>query len=168
MWQGNNDVLPIRMTTVSMWLEVDRSRYSRAEQRAPASPPRVIVTQTPQRSMFRDAAAVAGGVTVGTTMGHLAGEAISSLFGGGRRREEVVRELPQNYQLGSEPSGPCAYEITQFLQCAANRENLQECEAFNDALRECKRRNSEYLHVLVMKDLILFCGLSLPGLGSRL
>lgn len=64
------------------------------------------------------------------------------MFGGGRRREEVINSLPQNYQLGSEPSGPCAYEIAQFLQCAASRENLQECEAFNEALRECKRRNS--------------------------
>ncbi|VVC87723.1 unnamed protein product [Leptidea sinapis] len=72
--------------------------------------------------------------------GHLAGEAITSLFGG-HRREEVQRSLPQNYQMGTEPSGPCAFEIAQFLQCAANRENLQECEAFNEALRDCKTRN---------------------------
>lgn len=61
----------------------------------------------------------------------------------GRRREEVVHSLPQNYQLGTEPTGPCAYEISQFLQCASSRDDLQECEAFNEALRECKRRNSE-------------------------
>lgn len=61
----------------------------------------------------------------------------------GHRREEVVHALPHDYQLGTEPSGPCAYEIAQFLQCAGNRENLQECEAFNEALRECKRRNRE-------------------------
>ncbi|XP_047503900.1 coiled-coil-helix-coiled-coil-helix domain-containing protein 10, mitochondrial-like isoform X1 [Pieris napi] len=117
-----------------------RSRYSRADQHAPARTPPVIVTPMPRRSIFRDAAAVAGGVTVGTTMGHLAGEAISSLFTG-RHREEVMHSLPQNYQIGTEPSGPCAYEIAQFLQCAANRDNLQECEAFNEALRDCKRRN---------------------------
>ncbi|XP_028171133.1 coiled-coil-helix-coiled-coil-helix domain-containing protein 10, mitochondrial-like [Ostrinia nubilalis] len=117
-----------------------RSRYSPSERHAPASPPPIVVTPMPRRSVFRDAAAVAGGVTVGTTMGHLAGEAISSMFSG-RRREEVVHSLPQNYQLGSEPTGPCAYEIAQFLQCASSRDNLQECEAFNEALRECKRRN---------------------------
>ncbi|XP_038209905.1 coiled-coil-helix-coiled-coil-helix domain-containing protein 10, mitochondrial-like [Zerene cesonia] len=117
-----------------------RSRYSRAEQHAPTRPPTVVVTPMPRRSVFRDAAAVAGGVTVGTTMGHLAGEAITSLFTG-RRREEVMHALPRNYELGTEPSGPCAYEIAQFLQCAAHRENLQECEAFNEALLECKRRN---------------------------
>ncbi|XP_045772786.1 coiled-coil-helix-coiled-coil-helix domain-containing protein 10, mitochondrial-like [Maniola jurtina] len=118
---------------------LSRSRYSRADQHAPAHPPHIIVTPMPRRSMFRDAAAVAGGVTVGTTMGHLAGEAIASMFTG-RRREEVMHSLPQNYQLGTEPSGPCAYEIAQFLQCATNHENLQECEAFSEALKECKRR----------------------------
>ncbi|XP_061383800.1 coiled-coil-helix-coiled-coil-helix domain-containing protein 10, mitochondrial isoform X2 [Danaus plexippus] len=117
-----------------------RSRYSRADAHAPARPPTIVVTPMPRRSMFRDAAAVAGGVTVGTTMGHLAGEAISSLFTG-RRREEVVQSLPQNYQMGTEPSGPCAYEIAQFLNCATNRENIEECQAFNEALRECKKRN---------------------------
>ncbi|XP_039753113.1 coiled-coil-helix-coiled-coil-helix domain-containing protein 10, mitochondrial-like [Pararge aegeria] len=119
---------------------LSRSRYSRADQHAPAHPPTIVVTPMPRRSVFRDAAAVAGGVTVGTTMGHLAGEAVSSMFTG-RRREEVQRSLPENYELGTEPSGPCAYEIAQFLQCATNHESLQECEAFNEALRACKRRN---------------------------
>ncbi|XP_052741456.1 coiled-coil-helix-coiled-coil-helix domain-containing protein 10, mitochondrial-like [Bicyclus anynana] len=117
-----------------------RSRYSRADQHAPAHPPQIVVTPMPRPSMFRDAASIAGGVTLGTTMGHLAGEAISSVFTG-RRREQVVHSLPQDYRLGQEPNGPCAFEISQFLQCATNHENLQECEAFNEALRECKRRN---------------------------
>ncbi|CAG9786725.1 unnamed protein product [Diatraea saccharalis] len=78
----------------------------------------------------------------------------------GRRREEVQQVLPQNYQLGQEPSGPCAYEIAQFLQCAANRENLQECDGFNEALRDCKRRNS--------KDLPFVIGYSLVDETERL
>ncbi|CAD0201351.1 unnamed protein product [Chrysodeixis includens] len=119
-------------------------RSSRAYQHAPARPPPPIVTQPPRRSMFRDAAAVAGGVTVGTTMGHLAGEAITGLFrggGGGGYREDVSQALPQGYDYGNEPSGPCAFEISQFLQCAANHQDLQECQEFNAALKECKRRN---------------------------
>ncbi|XP_026734549.1 coiled-coil-helix-coiled-coil-helix domain-containing protein 2-like isoform X1 [Trichoplusia ni] len=117
-----------------------RGRSTRSYQHAPARSPPPIVTQPQRRSMFRDAAAVAGGVTVGTTVGHLAGEAISGLFGGGRR-EDVARSLPQDYDYGHEPSGPCAFEISQFLQCAASHQDLQECQEFNDALRECKRRN---------------------------
>ncbi|KOB73968.1 Coiled-coil-helix-coiled-coil-helix domain-containing protein 2, mitochondrial-like protein [Operophtera brumata] len=121
-------------------LSGSRSRYSRSDQRAPAHPPPMVVTPMPRRSIFRDAAAVAGGVAVGSTVGHLAGEAISGLFGG-RHNREVQESLPQNYQMGTEPSGPCAYEIAQFLQCASSRDSLQECEAFNEALRECKKRN---------------------------
>nr|CAB3508635.1 unnamed protein product [Spodoptera littoralis] len=115
------------------------TRYSRGSQHAPAHPPPPVFTpMPPQRSMFRDAASIAGGVTVGTTMGHLAGEAITSLFSG-RRREEVVHALPRDYQLGSEPSGPCAYEISQFLHCATNNEDITQCQAYNEALKQCKQ-----------------------------
>ncbi|XP_047991758.1 coiled-coil-helix-coiled-coil-helix domain-containing protein 10, mitochondrial-like isoform X2 [Leguminivora glycinivorella] len=94
----------------------------------------------PQRSVFRDAAAVAGGVTVGTTMGHLAGEAISGLFGG-RRRQEVAEALPRDYSMNQAPSGPCAYEIATFLNCAADHQDLGECAAFHEALKQCKKRH---------------------------
>lgn len=43
------------------------SRYNQDNAHAPARSQRIVVTQ-PRRSVFRDAAAVAGGVTVGTTM----------------------------------------------------------------------------------------------------
>ncbi|XP_063363963.1 coiled-coil-helix-coiled-coil-helix domain-containing protein 10, mitochondrial-like [Cydia amplana] len=115
-----------------------RTPYSRAERQAPSRPPPIVVQ--PQRSVFRDAAAVAGGVTVGTTMGHIAGEAISSLFTG-RRRQEVVEVLPRNYSMDQPPSGPCAYEIATFLNCAADHQDLTECAAFNEALKQCKKRH---------------------------
>lgn len=70
----------------------------------------------------------------------MAGEAITSLFGGGRRHQ-VEQVLPPNYNYEQEPSGPCAYEISQFLSCATNKPNMEECEAFKQALLECKRRN---------------------------
>ncbi|XP_068633240.1 coiled-coil-helix-coiled-coil-helix domain-containing protein 10, mitochondrial-like [Battus philenor] len=116
-------------------------RNSRTQQHAPAHPPAIIITPAPKRrSLFGEAASIAGGVTVGTAMGHVAGEAITSLFSG-PRRQEVVSALPHDYQPGTESTGPCAYEISQFLQCAATREDLQECAGFNEALRECKKRN---------------------------
>ncbi|CAB3221951.1 unnamed protein product [Arctia plantaginis] len=100
----------------------------------------MATTPSHGRSMFKDAAAVAGGVAVGSTVGHMAGSAISGLFGG-HHRHEVEQALPQNYNYNQEPSGPCAYEISQFLACATNHENLEECTEFNEALKECKRRN---------------------------
>ncbi|XP_073955821.1 uncharacterized protein [Choristoneura fumiferana] len=117
-----------------------RSRYSTGERRAPAHPPPIIVQPMPRSSVFKDAAAVAGGVTVGTTMGHLAGEALASLFGG-RRRREVEEALPRDYRLEQPPSGPCAYEIASFLQCATAHDSLTECAAFSEALKNCKKRN---------------------------
>lgn len=73
----------------------------------------------------------------------MAGSAISGLFGG-HHRQEVEQALPKNYNYSQEPSGPCAYEISQFLACATNHETLEECTEFNEALKECKRRNRKY------------------------
>ncbi|XP_026327747.1 coiled-coil-helix-coiled-coil-helix domain-containing protein 10, mitochondrial-like isoform X1 [Hyposmocoma kahamanoa] len=120
-----------------------RGGYNRNMARSPAHTPTMIVTPMPRRSIFRDAAAVAGGVTVGTTMGNIASNAISRLFGGnGQRYErEVYTAMPRDYQVGAPPSGPCAYEIAQFLHCATTHNELEDCRAFNEALKECKWRN---------------------------
>ncbi|XP_037971280.1 coiled-coil-helix-coiled-coil-helix domain-containing protein 10, mitochondrial-like isoform X2 [Plutella xylostella] len=118
----------------------NRSGRRRDYQHAPAQQPVVVLRPAPRRSMFRDAAAIAGGVTVGTAVGHVAGEAITGMFSG-RKKEQVEESLPRGYQLGAEPSGPCAFEISQFLQCASQTENLDGCAYYNDALKECKKRN---------------------------
>ncbi|XP_026327748.1 coiled-coil-helix-coiled-coil-helix domain-containing protein 10, mitochondrial-like isoform X2 [Hyposmocoma kahamanoa] len=75
--------------------------------------------------------------------GNIASNAISRLFGGnGQRYErEVYTAMPRDYQVGAPPSGPCAYEIAQFLHCATTHNELEDCRAFNEALKECKWRN---------------------------
>ncbi|KAG7308659.1 hypothetical protein JYU34_005881 [Plutella xylostella] len=118
----------------------NRSGSGNKPARRPPPPPPPVVAAPPQRSMFRDAAAVAGGVAVGSAVGHVAGEAITGMFSG-RKKEQVEESLPRGYQLGAEPSGPCAFEISQFLQCASQTENLDGCAYYNDALKECKKRN---------------------------
>lgn len=40
-----------------------------------------------------------------------------------------------------EPTGACAWEIKQFLQCAQNQSDLTLCDGFNEALRQCKASN---------------------------
>jgi hypothetical protein len=42
-----------------------------------------------------------------------------------------------------EPTGPCAWEIKQFLQCAQGQSDLTLCEGFNEALRQCKQAHSK-------------------------
>lgn len=41
----------------------------------------------------------------------------------------------------TEQSGPCAWEIKQFLSCAQNQSDLTLCEGFNEAIRQCKSQH---------------------------
>jgi len=45
---------------------------------------------------------------------------------------------PQQQQGPSEPTGPCSWEIKQFLQCSQQQHDLTLCEGFNEALRQCR------------------------------
>lgn len=98
-------------------------------------------------------AATAGGVAVGSAVGHVAGHAMTGMFsgGGGNQSQQPVdvqqqqQQQPNYYgnqqQHPNEPTGPCAWEIKQFIQCAQNQSDLTLCEGFNEALRQCKMSN---------------------------
>ena len=100
-------------------------------------------------------AATAGGVAVGSAVGHVAGHAMTGMFsgGGGNQPQQPVdvqqqqqqQQQPNYYgnqqQQPNEPTGPCAWEIKQFIQCAQNQSDLTLCEGFNEALRQCKMSN---------------------------
>ncbi|NEU33390.1 coiled-coil-helix-coiled-coil-helix domain-containing protein [bacterium LRH843] len=93
-------------------------------------------------------AATAGGVAVGSAVGHTVGHALTGMFSGGGSSEAAAPQAaapqgaaPQPYggaQGPQEPTGACAWEIKQFLQCAQNQGDLSLCEGFNEALRQCK------------------------------
>lgn len=78
----------------------------------------------------------------------MAGSALTGMFSGGGKSE--VAEAPQaappagqtyNQLQGQQPSGPCAWEIKQFIECAQQQHDLTLCEGFNEALRQCKINN---------------------------
>lgn len=99
-------------------------------------------------SLMGQMAATAGGVAVGSAIGHVAGHALTGMFSGGSDSQQPAQPAAQpqyNQQYaqagGSEPSGPCAWEIKQFLQCAQGQTDLSLCEGFNEALRQCKQNN---------------------------
>lgn len=93
-------------------------------------------------------AATAGGVAIGSAVGHTIGHAMTGMFSGSDSKEaapaqQAAAPVPQYAPAaaGSEaqaPSGPCAWEIKQFLSCAQNQSDLTLCEGFNEALRQCK------------------------------
>ncbi|KAL5277575.1 CHCHD2 family protein [Megaselia abdita] len=121
---------------------------------ARAAPPPSAVAQpaaaAPQQpSMFQQMAATAGGVAVGSAVGHVVGAGLTGMFSGSGDKEAAPAQqaaaAPVQQQYGApsanEPVGPCSWEIKQFLQCAQGQADLTLCEGFNEALRQCKVQN---------------------------
>ncbi|CAH0563728.1 unnamed protein product [Brassicogethes aeneus] len=111
-------------------------------QAAPAPAP----SQGP--GLFGQMAATAGGVAVGSAIGHTMGAAVTGMFSGGGSSEaapapQQQATAPQAQQYAgqsAEPTGPCAWEIKQFLQCASTQSDLTLCQGFNEAIQQCKIR----------------------------
>merc|ERR1719436_520319 len=100
--------------------------------------------------MFKQMAATAGGVAVGSAVGHVVGSALTGGMGGGGggHQEQQLQQqqqpaYPQQPQYGQpqpqEPQGACAWEIKSFIQCAQQQSDISLCEGFNEALRQCKQ-----------------------------
>merc|ERR1719367_1289581 len=89
-------------------------------------------------------AATAGGVAVGSAVGHVAGSAITGMFSGGSSAPAAAAAPPPAVAAAppaQEISGPCADQIRQFISCSQNQYDLSLCEGFSEALKECKARN---------------------------
>ena len=131
-----------------------RTQGSYVPARAAPSQPLAGGAQTQQPSMFKQMAATAGGVAVGSAVGHMAGAAMMGGLSGGGQPQESVSQQPMYDQMQNAPGqqyysdqpnqsgGPCAWEINQFLRCAQGAQDISLCEGFNEALRECKRANA--------------------------
>lgn len=128
-----------------------RGSYPARAAPARAAPPPMVQRPAPtqpmaaapeQPSMFKQMAATAGGVAVGSAIGHTVGHALTGAFSGGSSDNQVAQQQPaQAYQQpagGAQPTGPCAWEIKQFLSCAESQSDLSLCSGFNEALRACK------------------------------
>ena len=99
-------------------------------------------------------AATAGGVAIGSTVGHVAGAGITSLFSGGSSTAAApapaaaappapVAQPAAAVPAGpSNATGPCAFEIKQFVECAQGQPDITLCQGFNEAVKECKARGS--------------------------
>ena len=90
-------------------------------------------------------AATAGGVAVGSAVGHVAGQAITGMFSGGSSSSSTTAPAtttaPAPASTGpvaTDISGPCDAEIKDFIRCAQSQSDLTLCQGFNEALRECK------------------------------
>ncbi|XP_014284529.1 coiled-coil-helix-coiled-coil-helix domain-containing protein 10, mitochondrial [Halyomorpha halys] len=108
-------------------------RYSTPPRPPPPPPP------PPQRQapgLFKQMAATAAGVAVGSAVGHAVGAGVTGMFSGGGNDVHAARE-----QYGAtEPTGPCAHEIKQFLKCAETQADISICAGFNEAIKNCKKQ----------------------------
>ncbi|XP_063624054.1 coiled-coil-helix-coiled-coil-helix domain-containing protein 2 [Cydia splendana] len=119
---------------------------SRVPAAAPVSTPAPMAAAPQQPSLFGQMAATAGGVAVGSAVGHVAGSALTGMFSGGGSSEPAPQQAAPAaaapaYNQGQQPTGPCAWEIKQFIECAQQQHDLTLCEGFNEALRQCKVNN---------------------------
>ena len=116
---------------------------------APASTPAVAApAPSAGPGLMAQMAATAGGVAIGSAVGHTVGHALTGAFSGGSSDAPApAAAAPQQQGFASqtqEPTGPCAWEIKQFLQCAQGQADLTLCEGFNEALRQCKSQNAAF------------------------
>ena len=95
-------------------------------------------------------AATAGGVAVGSAVGHVAGHALTGMFSGGSSDQAAPAAPPPAAAAppppaaaapAAEVSGPCAAEIRDFIRCSQTQSDLTLCSGFGEALKECKLKN---------------------------
>lgn len=94
--------------------------------------------------MMANIASTAAGVAIGSVAGH----AITGMFSGGssdaahQDQAPAAQAAPAPISSSDQSqSGPCAWEIKQFLQCAQQQSDLSLCDGFNEAIRQCKSSN---------------------------
>ncbi|KAI2651469.1 Coiled-coil-helix-coiled-coil-helix domain-containing protein 10, mitochondrial [Labeo rohita] len=119
---------------------------SYAPAHAPPPPPMAMApatAQPKQPGLMAQMATTAAGVAVGSAVGHVVGGALTGAFSGGSSSSSSEAPKPApTYQepsrLPPSQSGPCLFEVRQFLDCATTQADLSLCEGFNEALKQCK------------------------------
>lgn len=120
--------------------------YSRQPAPMPQRPTAVAAPAQQGPGLMGQMAATAGGVAIGSVVGH---GVSSALFGGGGSSSEAAQAPPPPPQQYQQPpqqqqqQAPqvCGWELQQFLNCAQNQSDISLCDGFNEALKQCKRTN---------------------------
>ncbi|CAG9832091.1 unnamed protein product [Diabrotica balteata] len=89
--------------------------------------------------VFSQMAATAGGVAVGTTVGHFVGNILTSIIGMASNKTADSNKDIQRYE---EPRRTCSKEIQQFINCAATEKDITLCQGFNEAIQHCKQKHN--------------------------
>ena len=130
---------------------------------APAAQVAAPASQGP--GLMGQMAATAGGVAIGSVVGH---GLTSAIFGGGgsssngdAAQQAPTPLAPQSYGTpppmqtydagyphpppqGGQSNNICGYELDQFLQCAQNSADITFCQGLSEALKQCKMSYGQY------------------------
>jgi len=91
-------------------------------------------------------ASTAAGVAVGSSIGHMVGNGLSSMFGGSSEAaapepSTQAQSAPQNSAWGNN----CAGATTNFTKCMdENGGNMQICGWYLEQLKACQAAASQY------------------------
>merc|ERR1719242_1509780 len=91
-------------------------------------------------------AATAGGVAIGSTVGHVVGHALTGGGGSAAPAPAAPAAAPAApapaygapQQAYDPTQNPCYNQLQQFLSCTQQNSDISLCYGFNEALKECK------------------------------
>ncbi|VDO20475.1 unnamed protein product [Haemonchus placei] len=107
--------------------------------RRASPPPSAMRAAPPPAPMPSMPARTAGGVAIGSAVGHAVGNMFTG--GGGSSAEAApVQSAPQGAPQQQAYSQPCEFEWKQFIDCTQNQSDVSLCNGFNEAFKECKAR----------------------------
>ncbi|KAJ2341410.1 hypothetical protein GGH91_003868 [Coemansia sp. RSA 2671] len=119
---------------------------------APAPAQHAPATAQPQQpSMFAQMAATAGGVAVGSAIGHTVGAAVTGLFSGGNSESSAQQQQQQQQQVPLQSSAygqpmqqqqanpACDADIRAYISCLdSTNQDAATCKYYLDRFKMCQ------------------------------
>uniref|UniRef100_A0A0N5B339 CHCH domain-containing protein n=1 Tax=Strongyloides papillosus TaxID=174720 RepID=A0A0N5B339_STREA len=109
---------------------------------APVATPMAAGAAPKQPGLMAQMAATAGGVAIGSSIGHVVGNMISGSGSSNDNVQPSTAPAPVNYQQQQNYQNPCEFEYRQFFECSRNTSDINLCSAYHDLFKECKVRNN--------------------------
>ncbi|XP_055536233.1 coiled-coil-helix-coiled-coil-helix domain-containing protein 10, mitochondrial-like [Wyeomyia smithii] len=120
---------PVRPSTTAV--PTIRNQLKRTQTVAPNQSP----------GLMAQTAATAGGVAIGSVVGHALTDMMSGSDSSAATALDGKEITPETSNTEASGAGPCTIETEQFLSCAQGQTDLALCEGFNEALQQCKKQN---------------------------
>ncbi|EFO18177.2 HemiAsterlin Resistant family member [Loa loa] len=107
-----------------------------------ATPPTQFGMAPPSRGpgLMGQMAATAGGVAIGSAVGHAVGNMLTGGGGHGNSDETAVSGKQQMEQQ-QQYRNPCEFEWKQFMECTETQNDLSLCQSFNEIFKQCRAKN---------------------------